>query len=150
MKIVRYNPNTDKWGLVDLATAYAERSDTPFEKDRFIQEIDERLKDLKLRNSIILAKDDDEKIIGAGMFSLFKDYFGNIQCKVHHVMTYKEDAFKKGIEEAILKEMFKYLKNTMGIKHIGLYCKENDAQYQSLLMKLGIKRSSYIYYEHWL
>ncbi|MBD3350365.1 MAG: GNAT family N-acetyltransferase [Candidatus Lokiarchaeota archaeon] len=148
MKTKRYNPRKDKAGLIDLAVAYSERSVTPFNKEDFIEEIDSRVKDLKLRNSIVLAKDDDDKIIGCGMFSLFKDYFGNTQCKVHHVMTYKEDAFKEGIEEAILLELFKYLKNTMNINKIGLFCKDSNSQYRSLLMKLGIKKSDNIYYEH--
>lgn len=149
MKIVRYNPNKDKAGLIELAESYAQMSDTPFVKENFIKEIDERVKDLKLRNSIILAKDDaTDKIIGCGMFSLYNDYFGNVQCKVHHVMTYKDDSFKKGIEEALFLEEFKYLKNTMNIKHIGLFCKDSESQYRSLLMKLGIQKSKHIYYEH--
>jgi hypothetical protein len=42
MKIVRYNPNKDKAGLIELAESYAQMSDTPFVKENFIKEIDER------------------------------------------------------------------------------------------------------------
>ena len=148
MKIKRYDPRKDKDGLIELAEAYSEFSTTKFVKETFVKEIESRVKDLVLRNSIILAKEDDEKIIGAGFFTIYNDHFGNSQCKIHHVLTKKEDSFKKGIEEAIMKELFKYLKNTMKITNIGLYCMDKNSQYRSVLMKMGIKKSKHLYYEY--
>jgi RimJ/RimL family protein N-acetyltransferase len=147
MQIIRYDPRKDKQGLIDLAKSFADRSYEPFNEAVFTKEIEQRVMDLKLRNSIILAKEGD-KIVGAGMFSLFNDIWGNQHCMVYQIMTNKEDAFKKGIEDSVMKEIFKYLKNTMNVDKIGLYCQESDSQYRSVLMKLGIEKSKFIFYEH--
>ena len=113
----------------------------------FKKEIEHRVLDLKLRNSIILAKEEG-KIIGAGMFSPYNDDFGNPHCIVHQVLTYKEDAYKKGIEETVMRELFKYIKNTMNISQIEIVCDPKDSRFQSVLMKLGIKRSKLLLFEH--
>ncbi len=148
MNISRYDPRKDIEGLKELARAFADRSYSQFDEKKFEAEISARVLDLKLRNSIVLARNDEDKIIGAGIFSLFKDNFGNPHCIIHQVMTYKEDSFKLGIEEIIIKEMFKYLKNTMNITNIGLHCMDKDSQYRSVLMKLGINKSKYIFYDY--
>ena len=147
MEIVRYDPRKDKEELMNLAIAFSDRSYTPFEEATFKKEIEQRVLDLKLRNSIILAKEDG-KIIGAGMFSPYNDDFGNPHCIVHQVLTFKDDAYKRGIEEAIMRELFKYIKNTMNISKIEILCDPKDSRFQSILMKLGIKRSKLYLYEH--
>ena len=78
------------------------------------KELDNRANDLKLRNSIVLAKE-DEIIVGAGFISIWNDFLGRTQVIVHDVITRKKDAFKKGIEEKILKELIKYMKNILKI-----------------------------------
>ena len=147
MEIVRYDPRKDKEELMKLATAFSDRSYVLFEEATFKKEIEHRVLDLKLRNSIILAKEED-KIIGAGMFSPYNDDFGNPHCIVHQVLTYKEDAYKKGIEETVMRELFKYIKNTMNVSQIEIVCDPKDSRFQSVLMKLGIKRSKLLLFEH--
>jgi len=147
MEIVRYDPRKDKEELMKLAIAFSDRSYLPFEESQFKKEIEQRVLDLKLRNSIILAKEDG-KIIGAGTFSPYNDDFGNPHCIVHQVLTFKEDAYKKGIEETVMRELFKYIKNTMNISQIEIVCDPKDSRFQSILMKLGIKRSKLYLYEH--
>ena len=147
MEIVRYDPRKDKEELMKLAIAFSDRSYLPFEESQFKKEIEQRVLDLKLRNSIILAKE-DWKIIGAGTFSPYNDDFGNPHCIVHQVLTYKEDAYKKGVEETVMRELFKYIKNTMNISQIEIVCDPKDSRFQSILMKLGIKRSKLYLYEH--
>ncbi|MBN2157413.1 MAG: GNAT family N-acetyltransferase [Candidatus Lokiarchaeota archaeon] len=147
MEIVRYDPRKDKEEFIKLAIAFSDRSYIPFEQAQFKKEIEQRVLDLKLRNSIILAKEDG-KIIGAGTFSPYNDEFGNPHCIIHQVLTYKEDAYTKGIEEAIMRELFKYIKNTMNISKIEILCDPKNSRFQSILMKLGIKRSELLLYEH--
>ena len=147
MEIIRYDPRKDKEELMKLAIAFSDRSYVPFDEAVFKKEIEQRVLNLKLRNSIILAKEEG-KIIGAGFFSPYNDDFGNPHCIVHQVLTYKEDAYKKGIEEKIMRELFKYIKNTMNISQIEIVCDPKDSRFQSVLMKLGIKRSKLLLYEH--
>jgi len=147
MEIIRFDPRKDKEELVKLAIAFSDRSYTPFDESQFRKEIEQRVLDLKLRNSIILAKQND-KIIGAGTFSPYNDDFGNPHCIVHQVLTFKDDAYKRGIEEEIMKELFKYIKNTMNISRIQIVCDPSDSRFQSILMKLGIQRSKLLLYEH--
>jgi hypothetical protein len=94
--------------------------------------------------------DNEEKIIGAGTFSMYSDFFGNPNAIINQIMTYKEDSFKKGIEEAIMRELFKYLKKTLNIKKTGFFLREKDNQYaqvRSVLMKLGFLKSNFTLYE---
>jgi L-amino acid N-acyltransferase YncA len=147
LKISRYDPRKDKEGLEELIAAYDYRSIYPIQKDLFSKEIGKRVLDLKLRNSMVLAKE-DEKIVGAGSFTTYDDYLGNTHCIVHDVAVRKEDSYKKGIEEAVLRELFKYIKSTMKIEKIELFFKKGDSNAQSLLLKLGIKPSDLIFYEH--
>ncbi len=148
IKLTRYNPRKDKEDLISLVEDYDYRSIYPIDIKRFEKELDERVKDLKLRNSIILAKEEGE-LVGAGFFTIWKDYLGNEHCYVHNPVVRKENSFKKGIEEEILKELFKYLKKTMKVDKIGLWAKKRDGNYQSVLMKMGIKKNRDLdYYEH--
>jgi ribosomal protein S18 acetylase RimI-like enzyme len=149
MQVERYDPRKDKEELEALIKDFPYRSIYPIDLASFQKEIGKRVLDLKLRNSILLAKEDG-KIIGAGFFTLWIDYLGNTQCTVHDVVVRKEDSFKKGIEEAILRELFKYIKNTMQISKVGLFARKNDSSFQSLMMKLQIKKSELDFYEHTL
>jgi L-amino acid N-acyltransferase YncA len=147
LEIARYDPRKDNKELEALVKDFEYRSLSPIDIEKFSKEIGKRVLDLKLRNSIVLAKENG-KIIGAGFFTIWIDNLGNNQCIVHDVVVRKEDSFKKGIEEAILRELFKYIKNTLQIAKIGLYAKRNDSSFQSLLMKMQIKKSELDFYEH--
>ena len=146
IKIVRYDPRKDKESLEALVSEFEYRSIYPIDIRKFSHEIENRVKDLKLRNSMILAKLEDE-VVGAGFFTLMNDYLGNFHTIIHDVVVRKEDSFKKGIEESILRELFLYLKKTMKIDKIGIFIRRNDSNIQSLLMKLKIKKSELDYYE---
>jgi hypothetical protein len=147
--VERYDPRKDKEELDALIKDFSYRSIYPIDPASVQKEIAKRVLDLKLRNSILLAKEEG-KIVGSGCFTLWVDYLGNTQCIVHDVVVRKEDSFKKGIEEAILRELFKYIKNTMQITKIGLFAKKNDSSFQSLMMKMAIKKSDLDFYEHTL
>ena len=146
IKIVRYDPRKDKASLVELIKEFEYRSVYPIDIQKFSNEIENRIKDLKLRNSMILAKE-EERIVGAGFFTLMNDYLGNPHCIIHDVVIRKEDSFKRGIEEKILRELFSYLKKTMKIDKVGFFIRRKDSNIQSLLMKLKIKKSELDYYE---
>ena len=146
VKIVRYDPRKDKESLEALVKDFEYRSIYPIDIQKFSSEIGNRVKDLKLRNSMILAKMED-KVVGAGFFTLMNDYLGNLHCIIHDVVVRKEDSFKRGIEELILRELFSYLKKTMKIDNVGIFIRRNDSNIQSLLMKLKIKKSELDYYE---
>lgn len=148
LKIERYNPRRDKDDLMELVKGFNFRSLEPIDIDKFEKEIDSRVKDLKLRNSIVLAKE-GSVLKGAGFFTVWKDFLGNEHCWIHDVVTSKEDSFKEGIEEMLIRELFTYLKRTMNIDKISLFIKKNDSKYQSVLMKLKVKENrDFKYYEH--
>ncbi|WP_457558037.1 N-acetyltransferase family protein [Candidatus Harpocratesius sp.] len=147
--ITRYNPRKDKDELEQLLKDFEYRIGK-VDFDKFSKEIEERSKDLRLRNSMILAKEDG-KIVGAGFFSIWNDYLGRQHCVLHDVIVRKEHSFKKGIEEKIMRELFNYLKKTMKIEKVSLYAKKKgDSNLLSVLMKLGIKKSEWDHYEHFL
>lgn len=151
IKLSRYNPRQDKADLEAIVADFQYRLDQLGEKvdlDKFSKEIDQRSKSLINRNSIVLAKDGDV-LVGAGFFTIWTDFLGNQHCLIHDVVTRKENAFKNGIEEAVLRELFNYLKKTMKIDKIGLWARKRDSNFQSVLMKLKIKKNTDLdYYEH--
>jgi hypothetical protein len=147
IKIKRYDPRKDKEALEALVKDFEYRSIYPIDIEQFAKEIGARVLDLKLRNSVVLATEEDQ-LVGAGFFTIWKDNLGNTQCYVHDVVTRKENSFKKGIEETVLRELFKYIKNTMKIDKVGFFVKKNDSNFQSLLMKMQIKKSDLDFYEH--
>lgn len=147
IKITRYNPRKDKEELEALVKDFEYRIGE-VDLVKFNKEIEDRLKDLKLRNSMILAKEDG-KIVGAGFFSIWNDYLGRQNCVLHDIIVRKDDAFKKGIEELVMRELFNYLKKTMKIKDVSIYAKKKgDSNFQSVLIKLGIKKSEWDHYIH--
>lgn len=146
IKIARYNPRKDKEELEALIKDFEYRVGE-IDIEKFSKEIEERSRDLRLRNAMVIAKE-EEKIVGAGFFSLWYDFLGRQHCVLHDVVTRKEDAFKKGIEEMIIRELFNYLKKTMKIDKVSLYAKkQGDSNLISIFMKLGIKKSEWEHYE---
>ncbi len=146
IKITRFNPRQDKEEMLALIKEFDYRV-KDINLDEVSKQIDLRNKDLKLRNSMILAKEDNI-IVGAGFFSIWKDFLGKSHCIVHDVVTKKVHAFKKGIEEKIYRELFQYLKKTMKIEKIYMFAqKRGDSNLKSLFMKLGIKSGDMDYYE---
>jgi hypothetical protein len=149
IEITAYDPRADKEDLEALVNDFAYRSIAPIDIEKFSKETAKRVLDLKLRNAIRLAKEDGV-LVGAGFFTIWIDNLGNTQCFVHDVVVRKEDSFKKGVEEAILRELFKYIKSTMKIDKIGLFAKKTDTNFKSLMLKLKIKASDLDFYEHTL
>ena len=96
---------------------------------------------------MVVAKDEG-KIVGWGTYTVFTDYLGNDRALIHQVVTRKEDAFKKGIEEKVIRELQLYIKKTLKLDKIFIICPDTDGSLRSLLMKLGIKKSKNIWYEH--
>ena len=146
IKITRYDPREDKEELENLVKDFEYRLGE-VDLDKFKKELETRLKDLLLRNSMILAKEEG-KLVGAGFFSIWKDYLGRQTCVMHDIIVQKENAFKKGIEESIAREMFIYLKKIMKIDAVTIYAKKRgDTNLQSVLMKLSVKKSDWEIYE---
>ncbi|MHA1745807.1 MAG: hypothetical protein ACTSWW_07395, partial [Promethearchaeota archaeon] len=76
IQISRYNPRLDREGLLELVKDFEYRvGEERLDLEKFSVELDKRSLDLKLRNSMILGKIDN-RIIGAGFFSLWTDYLG--------------------------------------------------------------------------
>ncbi len=67
---------------------------------------------------------------------------------IHQVMTKKEDSFKQGIEEKIIRELQLYVKRTLKIDKVFFICPDSDSAMRSLFLKLGVKKSQNIWYEH--
>jgi hypothetical protein len=85
---------------------------------------------------------------GFGTYTLFRDYLGNDRVIIHQALTKKEDSFKKGIEEKIIREIQLYVKRTLKIDKVYYICPDSDGALRSLFLKLGINKSKYIWYEH--
>ncbi|MHA1612422.1 MAG: GNAT family N-acetyltransferase [Promethearchaeota archaeon] len=147
IKILRYNPREDKEELEKLIKDFEYRlGEVNF--DKFNKELSARLNDLIFRNSMILAKEEG-KLVGAGFCSIWNDYLGRQTCVLHDIIVRKEDAFKKGIEENIMREIFEYLKKSLKIEEVTVYAKKRgDSNLQSVLIKLGVKKSDWDLYEH--
>jgi hypothetical protein len=63
-------------------------------------------------------------------------------------MTYKEDSFKKGIEEKIIRELQLYIKRSLKIDKVYFISPDSDGAKRSLFLKLGVKKSPNFWYEH--
>ncbi|MBN1215230.1 MAG: hypothetical protein JXA99_07270 [Candidatus Lokiarchaeota archaeon] len=145
--IDRYNPRDDKEELKELFEDFAENKlyfKTSWQD--FEKVLNERVLDLTLRNGMIVAKEDG-KLVGWGTYSQFKDYLGIERVLIHQIMTKKIDAYKKGIEEQIIREIEKYIKNTLEIDKAYYIGVEPDNNLQSVFLKLGIEKSKYVWYE---
>ncbi len=145
--IDRYNPRDDKEELKELFEDFAENKlyfKTSWQD--FEKVLNERVLDLTLRNGMIVAKEDGN-LVGWGTYSQFKDYLGIERVLIHQIMTKKIDAYKKGIEEQIIREIEKYIKNTLEIDKAYYIGVEPDNNLQSVFLKLGIEKSKYVWYE---
>ena len=146
--IERYDPRVDKDALKEIFEDFIENKSYFFSHwERFEEELNKRTLDLQYRNSMVVAKDEG-KIIGFGTYTLFRDYLGNDRVMIHQILTKKESSFKKGIEEQIIRELQLYIKRTLKIDKVYFICQDTDGAQQSLFLKLGIKKSKYIWYEH--
>ena len=148
MEITRYDPRKDKEALNELFNDFIEsKSYFSSNWNKFEYELNKRLLNLQYRNSMIIAKEGD-KLIGWGTYTIFRDYLGNDRVLIHQVLTKKEDSFKKGIEEAIIREIITYIKKTTEIDRFNILGPESDGSLRSLLLKLGLKKSKFIWYEN--
>lgn len=148
MEVERYDPRKDKEALTDLFNDFIQsKSYFTSNWNNFEDELNKRLLNLQYRNSMVMVKEDD-KMVGWGTYTIFRDYLGNDRVLIHQVLTRKEDSFKKGIEESILRELMTYIKKTIPeMKKIHVICPDSNGSMRSLLMKLGLKKSEYIWYE---
>ena len=145
--IDRYNPRDDKEELKELYEDFAQNKlyfKTSWED--FEKELNEKILDLTLRNGMVTAKEDG-KLVGWGTYSQFRDYLGQERILIHQVMTKKEDSYKKGIEEQIIRELERYIKNTLQINKAYYIGVDSDSNLQSVFMKLGIEKSEYFWHE---
>ena len=146
--IERYDPRVDKDALKEIFEDFIENKSYFFSHwERFEEELNKRTLDLQYRNSMVVAKDEG-KIIGFGTYTLFRDYLGNDRVMIHQILTKKESSFKKGIEEQIIRELQLYIKRTLKIDKVYFICQDTDGAQQSLFLKLGIKKSKFVWYEH--
>ena len=108
--IDRYDPRSDKETLKEIFQDFIENKTYFFShSQKFEEELNKRTLDLQYRNSMVVAKEDG-KIVGFGTYTLFRDYLGNDRILIHQVLTRKEDSFKKGIEEMVIREIQLYIK----------------------------------------
>ncbi len=147
MEITRYDPRKDKEALNELFNQFIEnKSYFSSNWNSFEYELNKRVLNLQYRNSMIVAKE-GENIVGFGTYTVFRDYLGNNRVLIHQVMTKKEDSYKKGIEEAVIRELITYIKKTIETDKYHIICPDSDGSLRSLLMKLGLKKSKFIWYE---
>ena len=95
---------------------------------------------------MVMAKEDG-KIVGWGTYTILRDYLGNDRTLIHQVLTRKEDSYKKGIEEMIIKELMNYSKSILNVNKFNVICPDSDGNLRSLLLKLGLKKSDFVWYE---
>ncbi len=147
MEITRYDPRKDKEALNELFNQFIEyKSYFSSNWNSFEYELNKRVLNLQYRNSMVVAKEGDN-IVGFGTYTVFRDYLGNDRVLIHQVMTKKEDSYKKGIEEAVIRELLTYIKKTIETDKSYIICPDSDGSLRSLLMKLGLKKSKLIWYE---
>ena len=103
--IDRYDPRSDKEALKEIFLDFIEHKSYFFSHwQKFEEELNRRTLDLQYRNSMVVAKEDG-KVVGFGTYTLFRDYLGNDRVLIHQILTKKEDSFKKGIEESVIREI---------------------------------------------
>ncbi|MFX1315053.1 MAG: hypothetical protein ACFE9T_04265 [Promethearchaeota archaeon] len=146
--IDRYDPRLDKEALKEIFEDFIKNKSYFFSHwQRFEEELNQRLLDLKYRNSMVVAKE-DEKVVGWGTYTVFRDYLGNDRVIIHQVLTKKEDSFKRGIEEQVIRELQLYIKRTLKIDKVYFICPDSDGALRSVFLKIGAKKSQYLWYEN--
>ncbi|MHA1240304.1 MAG: GNAT family N-acetyltransferase [Promethearchaeota archaeon] len=144
----RFDPRLDKDGVKEIFEDFIENKSYFISTwQEFEKEINKRVLDLQYRNSMIVAKEEGE-IVGWGTYTLIIDYLGNKRALIHQVLTKKENAYRKGIEESIIRELKLYVKRTLDLDKIFLICQDSDSALRNLVMKLGAKKSKYYWYEN--
>jgi len=146
--IDRYDPRVDRDALKEIFEDFIKNKAYFFSHwQKFEKELDKRVLDLQYRNSMVVAKEDG-KIVGWGTYTLFKDYLGNDRAIIHQILTRKEDSYKKGIEEKLIRELQIYIKRSLILDKVYLICPDSDGALRSVFMKIGAKKSKYIWYEN--
>lgn len=146
--IDRYDPRSDKEALKEIFEDFIENKSYFFSHfQKFEEELNKRTLSLQYRNSMVVAKDDG-KVVGFGTYTLFRDYLGNDRVLIHQILTKKEDSFKKSIEEMIIREIQLYIKRTLKMDKVYFICPDEDGALRSLFLKLSVKKSKNIWYEH--
>jgi len=145
--IERYDPRRDKDELRELFDDFI-KNKSYFQSNwnKFEYELNKRLLNLQYRNSMVMAKENGN-IVGWGTYSIIRDYLGNDRALIHQVLTRKQDSYRKGIEELIIRELINYAKSILDIKTFNIQCPDSDGNLRSVLLKLGLKKSQYIWYE---
>jgi RimJ/RimL family protein N-acetyltransferase len=144
----RFDPRLDKDAVKEIFEDFIENKSYFLSTwQEFEKEINKRVLDLQYRNSMIVAKEEGE-IVGWGTYTLIKDYLGNQRALIHQVLTKKEDSYRKGIEEQIIRELKLYVKKTLNLDKVFLICQDSDSALRNLVMKLGAKKSKYYWYEN--
>ena len=146
--IDRYDPRSDKKALKEIFEDFIENKSYFFSHfQKFEEELNKRTLSLQYRNSMVVAKDEG-KVVGFGTYTLFRDYLGNDRVLIHQILTKKEDSFKKGIEEMIIREIQLYIKRTLKMDKVYFICPDEDGALRNLFLKLGVNKSKNIWYEH--
>ena len=144
----RFDPRLDKDAVKEIFEDFIENKSYFISTwQEFEKEINKRVLDLQYRNSMIVAKEEGE-IVGWGTYTLIKDYLGNQRALIHQVLTKKEDSYRKGIEEQIIRELKLYVKKTLNLDKVFLICQDSDSALRNLVMKLGAKKSKNYWYEN--
>jgi len=146
--IDRYDPRSDKEVLKEIFEDFINNKSYFFSNwEKFEIELNKRTLDLQYRNSMVVAKEGG-KIVGFGTYTIFRDYLGIDRVLIHQIITKKDDSFKKGIEEQIIRELQLYIKRTLKLDKVYFICPDSDGALRSVFLKLGIKKSEYVWYEH--
>jgi len=144
----RYDPRLDKDVLKEIFEDFIEhKSYFSSTWQEFEKEINKRVLDLQYRNSMIVAKEEGE-IVGWGTYTLIEDYSGKKRALIHQVLTKRENSYRKGIEELIIRELKLYIKRTLNLDRVFLICQDSDSALRNLVMKLGAKKSKNYWYEN--
>jgi len=144
----RYDPRSDKEALKEIFINFIAIKSYFFSTwEKFEEELNKRTLGLQYRNSMVVAKEDG-KIVGFGTYTLFRDYLGKDRVLIHQVLTKKEDSYKKGIEEMVIREIQLYIKRTLKIDKVYFICPDEDGALRSVFLKVGINKSKQIWYEN--
>ncbi len=144
----RYNPRLDRDEVRQIFDDFIENKSYFISTwQEFEKELNKRVLDLQYRNSMVVAKEEG-KIVGWGTYTLIKDYLGNNRALIHQVLTKKEDSYRKGIEEQIIRELKLYIKRTLNLDKVFLLCQDSDSALRNLVMKIGAKKSKNYWYEN--
>ena len=144
----RYDPRLDSDAVKEIFEDFIENKSYFMSTwQEFEKEVNKRVLDLQYRKSMVVAKEEGE-IIGWGTYTLIKDYLGHKRALIHQVLTKKENSYRKGIEEYIIRELKLYIKRTLNLDKVFLICQDSDSALRNLVMKLGAKKSKNYWYEN--